>query len=401
MYTDNTRYPTLRAVLSEELDHYDDHSFEDYVSQVWPDATAEELEVNFKAIGRTLGRGLRQAGQVVVRALPGVINGAVQGASTGAMLGPKGMLAGAAIGAIGGGIASATARRPQQAQRQNVQRRQAQRMPPQQPPRAQPQPRPVPPRIQLPPGAAAPIMTRPAPPRQAPPRLAPPRRAPQRTMQRAAYRPTFRRRVSRRPMPSNASQALLQLLSRPEVINALLSLTMGQIGRRQIPVGNTFVSPQRIAALINSEDFAPEEGSFEAEEFAISDDAILEEIFSTPAEDHPFAYAVGAGESANDDLNYDDFDFDFEDEFEDHADNWEHEADHGAEDASIHSQFEHANGDYAYAGWDGEDSLEDNWDQAHLEDDVDLEWDNADPASGVEEADPFEAHNAEMWEPAR
>jgi hypothetical protein len=51
---------------------------------------------------------------------------------------------------------------------------------------------------------------------------------------------------------SPAAAQLLQLISRPEVLQALLSLALGRAGRGEIPVGSTPVPPAAFANLIGT-----------------------------------------------------------------------------------------------------------------------------------------------------
>lgn len=264
-----TRYPTLRAVMSEEFDQFSDAAFESVIAQVWPDASPEDIEIDFGNIGRSIGRGLGQVGQVAQRAAPGAIGGALQGATMGAALGPYGMLAGAAIGAIGGGISS------YQASRQPQQRPQSRQQPPQQVQR---------PQAQQPPRAPAfapqmqPVMA-PA----AQPSFAPVRQPAMPAVAGAA--------------PANGGQLLLQLLSRPEIINALLSLAMGQLGRQQIAVGTATVPTERLVGLVSAQQFGGDPGDSEGD-YGYSDDDLMREMAFAAAEDHPFYRAVEAAEGS-------------------------------------------------------------------------------------------------------
>jgi hypothetical protein len=141
----------------------------------------------------------------VSRALPGIASGALTGASTGlGVAGPWGALGGALIGGTVGGLTHS---------------QQPQRPPPQRPPLV--------PQTPVPPGP-------PSAPSQ-----------PQIPLQQTAPpTPT--------PMPggSPAAAQLLQTILRPETLQALMAMLMGQAGRQNIPVGNTQVPTSAFTNLL-------------------------------------------------------------------------------------------------------------------------------------------------------
>lgn len=126
------------------------------------------------------------------RALPGV----VQGATTGAALGPWGAL----IGGIGGGLASGLT------------------------------------------GSGGPAAPRPA---QPPVAVRPPQPAP------VVQPPAAPVPPAQPALPANGASALLGLLSRPEVMQALTALALGNQGTTQVAVGNTQVPTAAVANLVS------------------------------------------------------------------------------------------------------------------------------------------------------
>jgi hypothetical protein len=124
------------------------------------------------------------------RALPGI----VQGAATGSALGPWGAL----IGGVGGGLASALT------------------------------------------GPGGPAAPRPAVAR--PPQAQPPAAIAPAPVAAAAPAPT---------LPANGAGALLGLLSRPEVMQALTALALGNRGTTSVAVGNAQVPTAAIASLVS------------------------------------------------------------------------------------------------------------------------------------------------------
>jgi hypothetical protein len=135
-------------------------------------------------------------GKAISQYAPSVLSGAVQGASSGAALGPYGMLGGAILGGVGGGLSKGMGQ------------------------------------TQAPPSP------------QMPSSGMPPGQTPQMPMQQM-------------PIPGNAPAAgtLLQILSRPEVIQALTSMLLGQLGRSNVPVGSKPVPvgafPNLVGTLAN------------------------------------------------------------------------------------------------------------------------------------------------------
>lgn len=268
-----TRFPVLRSVLHEDFDRFDDDQFEHQLRYYWPDTSAEELEINFGNIGRSLSRGLGQVGGVLSKAAPGALSGAVQGAQMGAALGPYGMLAGAALGAVGGGYMS---------YRSSQQRPQAQ-------PQAQPGPQvggrpapiPQPARVPYTPPTAHPVPQRPTGP--AVPAMPGSPAAPPLVPQQPTSQPA-----------ANRGQALLQVLARPEVINALLSLATGQLGRQQIQVGSRTMPPSQVAALAGMTPPAGLPVNAENEVFGepYELESLLYEMEQYAPETHPFFEAI-------------------------------------------------------------------------------------------------------------
>lgn len=272
-----TRYPVLRSVVREDLATLDDYALASSIAESLPGVSADELEINFRKIGRSIGRGLGQAGNVLGRAAPGAITGAMQGATMGAALGPYGMLAGAALGAVGGGIAS------YQQSRQSG--RPAQGAPPQTSPTAQS-------RRQPPPGPQRSVPQQPQS-RATAARTVPAINAP------PSATPQVGPASTATPGQSAAAGQLLQLLARPEVLQALLSLAMGAAGRQRIRVGEHIVAPVQ---MLNAVELvasgmpldADSRGSAEADPFdAIGvSEAILSELSRTTPESSDFHRAV-------------------------------------------------------------------------------------------------------------
>lgn len=191
----HTRFPAARRVMENAAADLSDAEVAEYLEAVFPDASALEIESFMRSLqrfGKSLAPVVKQAVPIIQRAAPGAIQGAVQGAM---VAGPWGALAGAGLGAAGSLLA--------------------------QPP-ASPQPAP----------AAAPAATPAAAPR--------PAAAPAPAMPAA---PVAAPAVS---APAGAAAAgqlanvavtqLLALLSRPETMQALMSLAMAGRGRRTVPV---------------------------------------------------------------------------------------------------------------------------------------------------------------------
>lgn len=168
-----TDYPAIRRVMGSERERYDDEALEELLERTFPSAEPEEVE-NFM---NTLQQFGRQAAPILQKVGPGMAQGAMQGSA----LGPWGMLA----GAVGGGAASLLGGGG---------------------PGAAPTP-------------TAPVAARTAPVAAAPPMAMPPT-------------------SGAMPAPAAAAPAqLLALLSRPETMQALLSMAMGQLGRGTITMG--------------------------------------------------------------------------------------------------------------------------------------------------------------------
>jgi hypothetical protein len=134
---------------------------------------------------------LKSVGGAVSKALPGIASGALTGATTGAALGPWGALGGALVGGTLGGVSHSSGQRPRQ---------------------------PTAPRVQPPSYAPTPPQAGfPAPPQVA---------------------------------TSPAAAQLLQAMLRPEMLQALMAMLMGQAGRSSVPVGNTAVPVGAFANLL-------------------------------------------------------------------------------------------------------------------------------------------------------
>lgn len=203
---EETQYPAVRLAMEGFAAEQDDRELEQRLMLMFPESDPEDVE-NFMRSLRSIGR---QIAPIARRALPGIVQGAAQGAAVG---GPWGAL----IGAVGGGAMSALSSpsrsRPAQAPR---------RAPPAQQPRRMPSP-----------SRPPPMMTAPPPP------MAPPTAPP--------------------PMPAMtgavggsgpAAAQLLALLSRPETMQALQALLVGQAGRRNVQAGGRTVPTQTIANAI-------------------------------------------------------------------------------------------------------------------------------------------------------
>jgi hypothetical protein len=146
----------------------------------------------FSQVGRAVAPALQQAGREIVKRGPQILSGAAQGAMTGAAMGPWGALGGALLGGLGGGLSG--------------------------PPASQP----------------------PAPPQTA-------------TQPTSPQMPT--QMPAQMPMPaagggSPAAAQLMGMLARPEVLQSLMSMAMGQAGRQNISVGGTQVPVGAFANLL-------------------------------------------------------------------------------------------------------------------------------------------------------
>lgn len=269
----HTRYPVLREALREDLARLDDDSLAREIAWAMPGTSADDLEISMRQIGRSLGSAARQVGNVAVRAAPGALTGAMQGATMGAALGPYGMLAGAALGAVGGGLASysASQQRPQQAPA----------------PAGQPTTQPM----QQP--AAQPV-------RQ--PMAQPVQQPVQQPMAQPIAQPALR------PGGTGSAQAiaqLLQVLARPETIQAIMALSAGALGRRQVQVGTQSVTPSELVESIGRVFETAGAASYTGESYG-SGDWVLSEMAMTPAEDHPLTQALAAAEAHDPATIYDD-----------------------------------------------------------------------------------------------
>lgn len=181
-----TDYPAIRRVMGPQRDRYDDEELEDLLERVFPGADPEAVE-NFMKTMQQFGK---QAAPLLQKVGPGMAQGAMQGAA----LGPWGALAGAlgggAASLLGGGGPGASA------------------------------------------GAPRPVAPSPVPaPAAAPLALAAPAGAV--------------------PAAGAAAPAqLLSLLSRPETMQALLSMAMGQLGRGTVSLGQHQVPAPAFANAI-------------------------------------------------------------------------------------------------------------------------------------------------------
>jgi len=182
-----------------------------------PGATAEEVENLARAL-RSFGNA---AAPVAQRALPGVI----QGATAGAVAGPWGAL----IGGVVGGAASALGSRNQPSGTAPARAPAPRQAPTLRPPAPAPMPRATP---AQPPRMASPPPTRPLPAaRGRHPRWTGPSRS---------------GRASEEQIVAAAAR-LLMLLARPEVQSALLSLLMGNTGRRSVRTAEGQVPVEALA----------------------------------------------------------------------------------------------------------------------------------------------------------
>lgn len=180
-------YPALRGVLGPEQEALDDAAIEEIVAEQFPGADAGYVE--------DFMRSMQQFGRQAAPILQTAGSGAAQGAMGGAALGPYGALFGALAGGASSLINRGGGARPTAA---------------------------APP----PPAAPAPVDPGTAP----PPSLAP---APQAVAPQGA-----------------ASAQLLALLTRPETMQALMSLALAQAGRPGVPVGRHQVPASAFANAI-------------------------------------------------------------------------------------------------------------------------------------------------------
>lgn len=244
--TGHTRFPMLRTALREDMLHYSDDQLVEAAFELLPSVDLDDLEINFGAISRSLGPALSKVGTVAGQAAPGALSGAMSGATMGAALGPYGMLAGAALGAIGGGVASYS-----QAQRQTAT--------PQQNQPAQPQTQPTP--------------------------------------QPSAARSATPVAPTARPLPaapapaiSPATAQMLQLLSRPEVLQALMAVAAGAMGRQTTQVGARSFPTQSVADALEYAVLAAGNNSFaEVAANTAGGEAYQALMMQDPEPDHAYA----------------------------------------------------------------------------------------------------------------
>lgn len=171
-------YPHLREALDDRFASLPPEEIEQLVAEVFgPRVEAEDVENVFASIGRALGGLGSTIGNVVSQAAPYVaraLPGAATGAATGAALGPLGALGGALIGGLGSLLGG--------------------------------------------PGGA-------------PAGPAPPAAAPAPAPARPAVSPVAA--ITSGP----AAGQLLSAIARPETLQALMAMLMGQAGRPTVPVG--------------------------------------------------------------------------------------------------------------------------------------------------------------------
>lgn len=250
IYGIETRFPVLRSVVREDIAALNDDALAAFVPHAMGGQSAEEIEFNLSGALRSLAPALSKVGKVAAQAAPGALTGAMQGATMGAALGPYGMLAGAALGAVGGGVSSYSA--SQQARRQ---------------------------------AAAAPAAPTPAPrPAQAP-------------------RPAAVPRPVQAPSPAPGGSAavgqLLQILSRPEVLQAILALSTGVLGRQTVQVGQRNVPTTEVLGLVGAALTAQAQAEGWGE--AMADDAglqTLDDMARNPPETHPFYWLMAEQDAA-------------------------------------------------------------------------------------------------------
>lgn len=202
-----TQYPTVRLASRNGAIALTDERLRMQLQEMFPDAEPEDVE-NFMRTLRKIGKQLEPIGRQILPVLAKAAPGAIQGAMTGMAAGPYGALAGAGIGAVASVLSS----------------------PPRQSSRA--------------PQTAAPARAAPIP-------RAPVSRSPARAASPAPM-PSRSRATPGRALPQAGQTAvaqLLALLSRPETLQALSALMMGQRGRQQVRVGQAQVP---VAAFANA-----------------------------------------------------------------------------------------------------------------------------------------------------
>jgi hypothetical protein len=197
----DTSYPAIRRVMGPSRHQLDDEALEDLLVELFPQAVPGDVE-DFMRTVQSFGK---QVAPLAQRALPGIVQGAVTGAT---VAGPWGAVA----GAIGGGAASLLGGS-----------RSAPGAQPAQPPRlVQPA---------QPPGVSPPLQE---------PAVSPPAQVP-------GIAPAVASPVAGATAPAQ----LMALLSRPETLQALLSLLMSGAGRGTVQVGSQAVPPPAFANAIS------------------------------------------------------------------------------------------------------------------------------------------------------
>lgn len=217
-------YPNVRSIVSENFAALSEEALEDALEPMLNGMTLDEYE----SFLNNLSRFGQSAGNVLSRAASGALPGAVQGATAGSALGPYGALVGGVLGAVGGGVQSYQASQP----RGSTQSQAA--------PTTQTGTR------------GAQVQAQPAGTVSPPASMSHPQitQSQQTTLQpRAsqtaqAYAPTQQN--------GSASSQLIALLSRPETLQALLAMTMGQSGRRNLEIGGRQVPVAAIANLLST-----------------------------------------------------------------------------------------------------------------------------------------------------
>jgi hypothetical protein len=186
-YISETDYPAVRRVMGPDRERMSDEELEDMLEHAFPESEPGEVESFMKSIQKFA----RQAAPIVQRVAPSIAKGAMSGAAVG---GPWGAL----IGGLGGGAGTLLS------------------------------------------GGLKP----PAPGRGPAPAPAPrPMAAPAPAMGPAA--------VAGAGASGPAAAQLLTLLSRPETMQALLAILMGQAGRTSIPLGERHVPATAFADALS------------------------------------------------------------------------------------------------------------------------------------------------------
>ncbi len=217
LFIEQRSYPHLRNILSEELASLPTVQLEEAVEPMLGNMTIEEYE-DFLS---SLSKYGKQVGNVLTRAAPGALSGAVQGATMGSAMGPYGALIGGALGAVGGGL--------QSYQASGQQARTNQSPAGQQPTVRQTVVRP----------SVQPAVT---------------------NLNQATFAPAsggLNRNPVSQPLPGavlpgSAAAQLLAVLSRPETLQAILSMMMSQAGRSNVQVGQTQVPVAAFSNMIST-----------------------------------------------------------------------------------------------------------------------------------------------------